>query len=186
MVSHKFNISIIHIHPWKKAFTHPFKAKIDMDRISVLPVGWNWHKMYLRVLPSEIRPYFGWTFTSLPSGIAEVQNHSLGGHFPNLPSHCGKFESTITFFSQFLLVVLIMHVAHQGMWQRAIAGHMGLVHAAINHILRRHAATGTLVPAKSMGAPRKTTLRQDRSLLRIVWQDRYICTQASTVPMGNL
>ena len=38
------------------------------------------------------------TFTSVPSEIVEVQNRSLGGHFPNLPSHCDKFESTIAYF----------------------------------------------------------------------------------------
>ena len=41
-------------------------------------------------------------------------------------------------------------------------------------LLRRHAATGTLVPGKSTGAPRKTTPHQDHALWRMVWQDRFI------------
>ena len=53
---------------------------MDMDRIFVLPVGWYWHEMYLWLLPYEIQPYLGRTFTSMPSGIVEVQNRSLGGH----------------------------------------------------------------------------------------------------------
>ena len=73
------------------------------------------------------QPYHGRTFTSMPSGIMEVQNRSLDGHFPNLPSHCDKFESTIVYFSQFSLIVLmprptligIKHevfvLAHEGM-----------------------------------------------------------------------
>ena len=43
-------------------------------------MGWNWHETYLVLLPNEIRPYLGRTFTSVPSGIVKVQKHSLGGH----------------------------------------------------------------------------------------------------------
>ena len=32
--------------------------------------------------PNEIRPYFGQTCIWIPSGIVEVPNHGLGGHFP--------------------------------------------------------------------------------------------------------
>ena len=56
--------------------------QIDMDRVFVLPLGWNWHEMYLWLLPYEIRPFLGRTFTSVPSGILKVQSHSLCGHFP--------------------------------------------------------------------------------------------------------
>ena len=58
--------------------------------------------------------------------------------------------------------------ASEGMRQSDTAGRVGLTRATINRILRRHAATGTLVPDKSTGAPRKTTPRQDCALLRMV------------------
>ena len=44
---------------------------------------------------------------------------------------------------------------HEGIRQNA--GRLGLTRATVNHIIQRHAATGTLVPGKSTGAPRKTT-----------------------------
>ena len=36
----------------------------------------------------------------MPSGIIEVQNHSLGGYFPKsaFALYSGKFESTIAYF----------------------------------------------------------------------------------------
>ena len=58
------------------------KLDFDMDRIFVLPVDSNWHEMYLWLLPNEIHPNLGQTFTSMPSGIIKVPNHSLGGHSP--------------------------------------------------------------------------------------------------------
>ena len=65
---------INHIHTWKKChYTPIWGSKIGMDRIFELPVGWNWHEMYLWVLPNEIQPYLGRTVTSTPSGITEVK-----------------------------------------------------------------------------------------------------------------
>ena len=66
----------------KGCYTFIWGNKIDMDRIIVLPVGCNWHEMYLWLLPNEIRPNLGQTFTSMPSGIVSVKNRSLCGHFP--------------------------------------------------------------------------------------------------------
>ena len=63
---------------------------------------------------------------------------------------------------------------------------MGLTRATINPILKRHAATGSLVPGKSSGAPRKTTPRQDRALLRMVRQDQFLSARALTARMRNL
>ena len=37
--------------------------KLDIYRIYVLPVGWNWQEMYVWLLPNEIQPYLGQTFT---------------------------------------------------------------------------------------------------------------------------
>ena len=108
------------------------------------------------------------------------------------------FESTIAYFSQFWLIVLIprpnpigiRHVvlvlAREGMWQSAIAVRWGLTPATVNHILRKHVATRTLVPGKSIGAPRKTTPHQDRALLRMARQHRFINAQALVVRMRNL
>ena len=94
-----------------------------------------------------------------------------------------KFESTMAYFSRFSLIVLItprttptgtrhevLALAHGGMRQGAIAGHMGLTRATINCVLRRHAAIGKLVPGKSSEAPRKTTSHQNQALVRMVWQ----------------
>ena len=76
--------------------------------------------------------------------------------------------------------------AREGIKQGAIAAGVGLTRATINHILKRHAATGSLVPGKSSGAPRKTTPRQDRALLRMVRQDRFLSARALTAWMRNL
>ena len=70
--------------------------------------------------------------------------------------------------------------------QIANAGRMGLPHATVNRILLRHAATGTLVPGKSAGAPWKTTPRQDHALFRMVRQSRFISARVLMVQMKNL
>ena len=86
------------IHSWGKGcYIHIWGNKIGMDGIFVLPVGWNWHEIYLWLLPHEILPYIVRTFTLMPSGIVVVQTRTPPPS--NLPSHCGKFESTIAFFS---------------------------------------------------------------------------------------
>ena len=80
----------------------------------------------------------------------------------------------------------VFALAHEGIKQGAIAAHVGLTRATVNRILKRHAATGSLVPGKSSGAPRKTTPRQDRELLRMVRQDRFLSARALTAQMRNL
>ena len=76
--------------------------------------------------------------------------------------------------------------ACEGIKQGAIAACVGLSHATVNRIITRHAATGSLVPGKSSGAPQKTTPRQDRALLRMVRQDRFLSARALTARMRNL
>ena len=72
-------------------------------------MGWNWHKTYLWMLPNKIRPYLGQTLTSMPSGIVDVQNHSLGGHFPKSASALWQVRiNNCIFFSQFSLIAIIM------------------------------------------------------------------------------
>ena len=67
----------------------------------------------------------------------------------------------------------VFALAREGIKQGAIAARVGLTRGTVIRILKRYAATGSLVPGKSSGAPRKTTPRQDRALLRMVRQDRF-------------
>ena len=80
----------------------------------------------------------------------------------------------------------VFALAREGIKQGAIAARVGLTRATVNRILKRHAATGSLVPGKSSGAPRKTTPRQDRALLRMVRQDRFLSAWALMARMRNL
>ena len=80
----------------------------------------------------------------------------------------------------------VFALAREGIKQGAIAAHVGLTRATVNRILKRHAATGSLVPGKSSGAPRKTTPRQDCALLRMIRQDRFLSARALTARMRNL
>ena len=105
---------------------------------------------------------------------------------PNLPPHCGEFESTIAFLSilsdcfnnAYPNHIGIRHevlvLAREGMRQSAIAGRVGLTRATVNRILQRHVAIGTSVPGKSKWASRKTIPRHDHALFRMVRQDRFI------------
>ena len=80
----------------------------------------------------------------------------------------------------------VFALACEGIKQGAIAARVGLTRATVNRILKRHAATVSLVKGKSSGAPRKTTPRQDRALLRMVRQDRFLSAPALTARMRNL
>ena len=80
----------------------------------------------------------------------------------------------------------VFALAREGIKQGAIAARVGFTRATINRILKRHAATGSLVPGKSSGAPRKITPRQDRALQRMVQQDRFLSAWALTERMRNL
>ena len=62
----------------------------------------------------------------------------------------------------------VFALAREGIKQGVIAARVGLTHATVNRILKKHAAPGSLVPGKSSGAPQRTTPRQDRALLRMV------------------
>ena len=130
------------------------------------------------------------------SGIIEVQKRCLGGHFPKSAFALWRIQITNCMFSQFSLIILIiphpthiairhevLELAHKGMRQSAIAGCVGLTHVTINHILWRHAATVTLVPGKSTGAPQKTTTRRDHALLRMVQQGHFINHRPTRKPL---
>ena len=77
----------------------------------------------------------------------------------------------------------VLPLAHEGMWQSAIAGRMALTRATINRFYWRHGAIETLVPGKSTRAPRKTAHRLDCTLIRIVPEDHFISAWALTVQM---
>ena len=167
------------------------KTILVLGKFNHIPSSRAWlnpHNVYIYVCLHKLlknikaRPYPGRTSTSMPSGIAKVQNRSLGSHSP-------KFA----YFSRFSLIVLIMPhptvvairheglpLVREGMWQSAIAGCVCLTHATINRIPQRHTATGTLVPGKSTGALRKTTPLQNRALCRMVQQDRHLSTLTLT------
>ena len=72
---------VSNIHLEKGCYTPIWDSKIDMEWIYVLPVGWTWQEMYLWLLPNEVRHFFGWTFTSIPSAIVKIQTRGLGVHF---------------------------------------------------------------------------------------------------------
>ena len=80
----------------------------------------------------------------------------------------------------------VFALSREDIKQGAIAARVGLTRATVNRILKRHSATWSLVPGKSSGASRKTTPRQDRALLRMVRQDRFLSARALTSWMRNL
>ena len=80
----------------------------------------------------------------------------------------------------------VLALVPEGMQQSNITCHMGLTHATVNGIFQRHAATGSLVPDKSMGVPRKITPRQDCALFRMVQQDLFVSYLALTAQIKNL
>ena len=80
----------------------------------------------------------------------------------------------------------IFALAREGMRQGYIAARVGVARKTVNRILLRQAATGSLEPGKSTGAPRKTTARQDRALIRMVREDRLKSARALNERMRNL
>ena len=77
----------------------------------------------------------------------------------------------------------VFALTREGIKRGAIAALVGFTRANINRMLKRHAVTGSLLPGKSSGAPRKTTPRRDRALLRLVRQDRFLSARALTSRM---
>ena len=150
------------------------------------------------LFPNEIRHYLGQTFNARSSGIVELRNHSIGGRSPkSIFTLWQLWINILHIFSKVFLIVRTMPrptpmgirhevfaLAREGIKQGAIAARVDLTRATVNRILKRHAATGSLVPGKSSGAPWKTTPWQDCALLRIVswvlgpWRRRWeICTE---------
>ena len=185
----------------KGCYTPIEDNKTNVDRTFVFPLGWNWHDMDPWLFPNEIRHYLGQTFNARSSGIVELRNHSIGGRSPKSIftlwqlwiNICIFFQKFFWLFEQCPVQPLwllgtceVFALAREGIKQGAIAARVGLTRATVNRILKRHAATGSLVPGKSSGAPWKTTPRQDRALLRMVRQDRFLSARALTARMRNL
>ena len=183
----------------KGCYTPIEDNKTNLDRTFVFPLGWNWHDMDPWLFPNEIRHYLGQTFNARSSGIVELRNHSIGGRSPKSIFIVTTLNQYLHIFSKVFLIVRTMPrptpmcirhevfaLAREGIKQGAIAARVGLTRATVNRILKRHAATGSLVPGKSSGAPRKTTPRQHRALLRMVRQDRFLSARALTARMRNL
>ena len=183
----------------KGCYTPIEDNKTNVDQIFVFPLGWNWHDMDPWLFPNEIRHYLGQTFNARSSGIVELRNHSIGGCSPKSIftlwqlwiNICIFFQKFFWLFEQCRPTPMgirheVFALAREGIKQGAIAARVGLTRAIVNRILKRHAATGSLVPGKSSGAPQKTTPRQDRALLRMVRQDRFLSAGALTARMRNL
>ena len=189
------------IHSWKKGYYTPIEDnKTNVDRTFVFPLGWNWHDMDPWLFPNEIRHYLGQTFNARSTGIVEIRNPQYRWSFPQINLHTvTTLNQYLHIFSKVFLIFRTMPrptpmgirhevfaLAREGIKQGAIAACVGLTRATVNGILKRHAATGSLVPGKSSGAPRKTTPRQDRALLTMVRQDRFLSARALTTRMSNL
>ena len=199
-LSHLFCTQGMYTLGKKGCYTPTEDNKTNVDQTFVFPLGWNWHDMDPWLFPNEIRHYFGQTFNARSSGIVELRNHSISGRSPKSNFTLWQLWINICiFFSKVFLIVRTMPrptpvgirhevfaLAREGIKQGAIAACVGLTRATVNRILKRHAATGSLVPGKSSGAPRKTIPRQDRALLRMVRQDRFLSARALTARMRNL
>ena len=81
--------------------------------------------------------------------------------FPQINLHTvTTLNQYLHIFSKVFLIVRTMpRPTPMGIKQGAFASRVGLTRATVNRILKRHAATGSLVPGKFSGAPRKTTPR---------------------------
>ena len=169
-----------------------------MDRKFVFPLGWNWHDMDPWLFPNEIRHYLGQTFNARSSGIVELRNHSIGGRSPKSISTLWQLWSNICiFFQKFFW--LFEQCPIQPLW---VLG-MRCLHLPVRTlskvillpvwvwlVLPSTAYSKGMLPldlwcqASLQGLPERP--RQDRALLRMVRQDRFLSARALTARMRNL
>ena len=166
----------------------------------VLPVGWNWDEKYLWLLPNKIRPYPGLTFTSMPSGIVEVQNHSLGGQFPKFAFTLWQVRINNYIFSQFSLIVLIMPrptpigikrealaLVGEGMWQSTIAIRTWWVWLMLPPTTSSGGMCHWNFGARQVhGNSSEDHTSPIPCFVQMVWQDLFISARALTARMRNL
>ena len=72
-------------------------------------------------------------------------------------------------FKKMLWKCRLGNVGHFSLPQCVNASPVGLTGVTVNHILQRHASTGTLLPGKSAGILLKTTPRQDHAFFTLRW-----------------
>ena len=152
------------------------------------------------LFPNEIRHYLGQTFNARSSGFVELLNHSISGRSPKSIFTLWQLWINICiFFQKFFwlfeqcpvqpLWVLGMRCLHLPV--RALSKVL-LLPVWVWLVLPSTAYSKGMLPldlwwqASLHGAPRKTTPRQDRALLRMVRQDRFLSARALTVRMRNL
>ena len=68
----------------------------------------------------------------------------------------------------------VVELRARGQSQRDIADALGMTQGAVSKILRRHQETGTVRHRSRSGRPRISTLRDDRSLVRMSLRDRFL------------
>ena len=152
------------------------------------------------LFPKEIRHYLGQTFNARSSGIIELRNHSIDGRSPKsiFPlwqlwiNICIFFQKFFWLFEQCPLQplwVLGMRCLHLPV--RALSKVL-LLPVWVQLVLPSNAYSKSMLPldlwcqASLQVLPQKTTPRQDRALLRMVWQDRFLSARALTAWMRNL
>ena len=144
--------------------------------------------------------YLGQTFNARSSGIVELRNHSIGGRSPKSIFTLWQLWINICiFFQKFFwlfeqcpvqpLWVLGMRCLHLPV--RALSKVL-LLPVWVWLVLPSTAYSKGMLPldlwcqASLQGLPQKTTPRQDRALLRMVRQDRFLSARALTARMRNL
>ena len=185
----------------KGCYTPIEDNKTNVDRTFVFPLGCNWHDPAGPVIAPQRNPTLPWADIQCKvKWDRRAPKPHYRWSFPQINLHTmTTLNQYLHIFSKVFLIVRTMPrptpmgirhevfaLAREGIKQGAIAARVGLTRATVNHILKRHAATGSLVPGKSSGAPRITTPRQDRALLRMVRQDRFLSARALTARMRNL
>ena len=147
------------------------------------------------LFPNEIRHYLGQTFNARSIGIVELRNHSIGGRSPKSIFTLWQLWINICiFFQKFFW--LFEQCPVQPLWVLGMRC-LHLPVRALSKVLLLPVWVWLVLPstAYSKGmlpldlwcqAPRKTTPRQDRALLRMVRQDRFLSARALTARMRNL
>ena len=170
------------IHSWQKRLLHPHWRQKNQCGSNFCVSTWLKLAWYGPVIVPQRNPtQYRWSFPQINLHTVTTLNQYL-----HIFSKVFLIVRTMPRPTPMGIRHEVFALAREGIKQGAIAARVGLTRATVNRILKRHAATGSLVPGKSSGAPRKTTPRQDRALPRMVRQDRFLCARALTARMRNL
>ena len=182
----------------KGCYTPIEDNKTNVDRTFVFPLCWNWHDMDPWLFPNEIRHYLGQTFNARSSGIVELRNHSIGGRSPKSIFTLWQLWINICiFFQKFFW--LFEQCPVQPLWVLGMRC-LHLPVRALSKVLLLPVWVWLVLPstayskgmllldlwcqASLQGLPE--TPRQDRALLGMVRQDRFLSARALTALMRNL